>query len=279
MASFPSLITPKSIKRETQNEVDNSPAIYNARDYNIHLRELIAIEKTLVGKGMSVGTDSSLLGVLIKAINAYDSMANDGLISISSGTVQAGNPVLLPSGTLIAYTSGQVGPTDTTINVGLSGVQQTDFTAGFPTSGVLTKFNSTYDFFTSGGGGGITSQEIIVYTGISPTSFLNCTRGVVGTTSQIVSSNESALIVGGRASIMLGLNSWLDNTNPLGPLVSSGILTIAHDAILNTYAFLGNPAQQAPLPAGTSYAIGVSLNYSLAITKTFENIDSSDILG
>lgn len=285
MASFPSTIVPKNLKRETQNEVPGSPAIYNAGDYNVHLRELIAIEKMLVGKGMSVGTDSSLLSVLINAVNAYNSLSNGGLFSQVSGTLQAGTAIPMPPHTLTATTApgGPYGPSlslpanATTIYV--------DFTDGFPQSGTLTKFNSVHDYaafsenILGGLGGGvipqtyvmipqtwITSQEVITYDGITPTSFKNCVRGVEGDTQDVTYGN-TALIVGGRASIMLGLDSWI-NPQPLGIPPLSGVLQVDHDAMLNTYAY-----------GGTEYTAGVILNYSMIISKTFGNIDPSDILG
>jgi hypothetical protein len=269
MASFPNTVVPKNLKPETQNEVPGSPVIYNAADYNFHLRELIAIEKMLVGKGMSAGADSSLTSVLINAINAYNSLSNGGLLAKVSGTIQAGTPIPIPPKTLVAHTVGSLPADATTISV--------DFTAGFPVSGTLTKFNSVHEYAAFGENilesyvmtptNRITSQEVITYNGTTPTAFLNCTRKVEGD-AQDVPYWESATLIGGRASVMLGLNSWTGSI-PLAVPPQSGVLQVDHDAALNTYAYAG----------GTQYAAGVLLNYSMIISKTFGNIDPSDILG
>lgn len=255
MAFFPNELPPKRLKRETLSEVDDSPSIYNARDYNIHLREVLALFRYLVGRGISIDTDGSVLDLVSKAIEIFRKLTDDGLITTHSGIIASGATIQAPPGMPKAFTSGALGTGDTTITV-LS-------TDDFPTNGLLTKFNA---IVPGSIGIGTTNQEVIRYTGKTSTTFTGCTRSVEGT-AQAVASDKTALILPGRASLFLGTNGWQNN-------VTTGVLGIylSHDAALKVTASI----ESGTNPAAQKF---INAEYALTIAGTFENIDLSTVLG
>ena len=176
MAFFPDSPMPKNLKRETAKEVDNSASIYNARDYNIHHREILAMQRLLIGNGFAE-TDNGMLGAIIAALEALKNMTNGGLLSKYCGTIQSSEYVPIPAQVLNTKTGDTLLATATTIPV-LS-------TSGFPRSGFLTKFNNTNvvaagDFKSYAFGKSIMNYEIIRYAGKTDTSFTGCTREIDG---------------------------------------------------------------------------------------------------
>ena len=273
MAYFPSQIMPKRLMPETVREVDDSPAIYNARDYNIHLRELIAIERFLVGDGLSAASGNTGIVSMLNALaQAFNSLSKNGTILQTSGvisTVGAGDQpphligtVPLPAGLANTYTRDAVSKTDTTIPV----VSVKDF----PTSGYITKFNSVkaggYPFgFTS-----MSSQEVISYASVDTVTneFLGCTRAILGTAQDVPSGisrdTNPALIVAGRASVFLAHKGW-QTAQPTGggALVTNAY--IDHDASLMVSSAVYDNASNT---MDESHEI----IYSLTVSGTFENI-------
>ena len=265
MAYFPSQILPKRLVPETIREVDDSPTIYNARDYNTHLREMIAIERFLVGNGLDsagVGT-TGITGMLNALVQAFNNLSQNGTISQTSGVVPSDGTVPLPAGLANTYTSGAVAAGATSILV--VSVQ------GFPTSGYITKFNSvkTSPAGTSFGFKSLCSQEIIQYTSVdtSTNEFLGCTRAVMGSAQDVSGSvvgSTPALIVAGRASIFLAHKGW-QTVQPAGGEALVANVWINHDASLNvTNAVYDN--------AGSPMDETREIIYSLTMSGAFEDI-------
>ncbi len=268
MVYFPVSIMPKNLKRETVNEVDNSPNLFNARDFNIHHREIIAIEKFLVGDG--IGTDNlGLLDLISQEIQLLKDISNNGLLSQFSGNIKSGETISF----------ADRGDFHTALNVSFLADNATEIEVdsidGFPESGYLTKFNSTkkivddtsYDFGIS-----ITDQEIISYTGVSaaeginPAKFTGCTRGLEGTTAQDAETGAS-LIVGGKASLMLGIRSFKATTGTI-----PNQLYITHDAALKVTAAANDED-------ATAIDSLLEISYAMSIVGSFSDIRISQTLG
>jgi len=275
MAYFPVNIMPKSLKRETVNEVDNSPNIFNARDYNIHHREILALEKFLVGNGIGSG-DQGLLDVLTRELQIFRDLSNNGLISQFCGQMKSGETINLSG-------RGQFFQTHI-VSLTTAGATEieVDSVAGFPSSGYITKFNSMnktvsgspekvgYNF-----GSSITSQEIISYTGIvpedgsNPAKFTGCIRALEGTTDQEAAADDAAVIFGGKASLMLGLRSLKANAGKIPNQVF-----VSHDSKLFVTA-----AAYEDKPTLTPIDSLLEISYALSIVGTFEDIRISQFLG
>jgi hypothetical protein len=228
MAFFPVRPMPKELKRETSKEVDNNPSIFNARDFNVHHREIIAIEKMLIGDGST--TNNALINLIRDSIQSFYDITNNGKLGSFSGIVASGTKISVPAFIPQTTTSGVLAVGDTTITV--------VSTADFPDNGFLTKFNSIKTtlsgdpptpIFTFGEN--ITSQEIIAYTGKTDTTFTGCTRQQQGTIAQSVASDVVATIIAGRASLFLSGSAWASNGNPYHVFVE-------HDAELEVTAII-----------------------------------------
>jgi hypothetical protein len=221
---------PKKLRQETANEVDDSPLFYNAKDYNIHHREIRAIEQLLVGNvgfsGLvsSTGGANSITDVVEQMQDILRRMANNNLLAQFSGVVSTGNKIIIPPNMVQTATSGALSAATTTITVGT--------TDHFPDSGYITKFNSVgsrilctdgnppgagdrcdvgatkFVAYASGVAPHISNQEIINYDGKTSTQFLNCTRGAFGTTAQDVAADVAAVVVSGRAALSMGIHYW-----------------------------------------------------------------------
>lgn len=230
MAFFPSQVMPKALRKETINEVDSSPLIYNAKDWNAHHRELRAMQQVLLGGGSA--DQPYGISQLVSVVDDLISNIFDGsLVAQYAGTIKAGEQVSIPDGLTSTLTSGAVSAGDTVITV--------SSTDGFPDSGVITKFNGldVQERCTNGGapgGGGScpvgqpkfmeyskfigasdqrTFQEVITYNGKTSTQFLNCTRGINGTTAEDLDTDEQAAILLGNAALWLAPNVWIRDTN------------------------------------------------------------------
>jgi hypothetical protein len=305
---------PKRLRKETANEVDDCPLVYNARDYNIHHREIRAIQRFLVGSGLS-GTgvssgnsdppgdgsasvssaivnspsgENSINDLVSKIINLIDLLLNRGYIGQYTGTVQSGGKVKIPPAIVTTQTVGGISAGSTSIPV-------VD-TSGFPSSGVITKFNSlglesmcsddvpptggrcnagadriiSYDGLL-GSGYHATNQEVISYASKTTNSFEGCTRGVNGSTSQDVASGSPALVACGRAAVSFTHNFWGRG--------ESGVpnqFYLTHDASLTVVANLLDSGSRTR--DGTAIQDHIEIGWILTVSGYFEDTDVSQIL-
>lgn len=304
MAFFPDQVMPKSLKRESEKEVDNSPLIYNARDYNIHHREIRAIQAMLIGiaatnsgslgSGPATvgGTDDatsgggsgeggeSIAGTVSRVIEILDLFLNRGNIGQFTGSVEAGGQVRIPSDLVSTQTVGNVTTSATSIPV--------TSTAGFPPSGTITKFNriDTFEMCSDGtvpGGGSrcslgsqkvigyasaahVTNQEVITYTSKTGTSFNGCTRSVNGSTAQQATTTAPALVLLGRAAISFSHMFWGRGTSG-----SPNQFHLAHDALLRTRASL--QARGSRTRQGKVLEDHIEISWLLTVVGHFESIN------
>lgn len=283
MAFFPSRVLPKSLRKETSNEVDNSPLIYNARDYNIHHREIRSIEESLLGASSGGG----IINLVSTVNDLMSDILNGGLLAQYCGTIQAGGQISIPSKVTNTKTVGAVGSSDSTINV--------SSTEGFPDSGVLTKFNGlgvqewcTNNIAPSGGAcsvgaikfleydkfhGGATQrtfQETITYTSKTDTAFLNCTRGVNSTTAEAVSSAEQSVIILGNAALWLAPNVWVRDTTKFQ---NQFYITYTPDLTVNAHLL----EQGSRTVVKPNIDILTEINWGLSVVSYFSlpNIDQA----
>lgn len=305
MAYFPDSIMPKRLRKETAKEVDNSPLIYNARDYNIHHREIRSIQQLLIGvtgqgsnSSVAAGTNTSrsttgsgsesggtsVASVLVRYIEILEMFLNRGYMGHYAGTVQAGGQIQLPPNLISTQTVGTVNVGDATINV--------SSTAGFPPSGTITKFNrlDVIELCTDGnppGGGSrcnpgsqkiigyaglipsgyhATNQEIITYTGVTATSFTGCTRSVNGSTAQQATNEYPAIILSGRAAMSLSHNMWGRGTSG-----TPNQFWLAHDAMLKTSAAVQAEGSRTRL--GGELQDHIEIGWMLSVVGDFSDID------
>lgn len=324
MSYFPSSIIPLSLKPETSAEVDGAPNIFNAHDYNLHRRELVAIEKALLGKqslvasGVSGFSCSNLAGAsacpngggtggngtngmttgaaqALQQVQALiDQISNGGLMGQFCGAVRVGGAVPLPPSLVATVCQAPLLASATSIPV--------ESTAGFPSTGFITKFNNdpmqlecqaspgtplppggrcvggrqvwNLAGLVSPGGLHATNQEFIRYASLTPTSFEGCTRGYGGTTAQDLVNNgvfnTQALIANGRATIFLSCNFWgASKTNPTQVI-------LAHDSMLNVGGLVlqdGQPSNVASI--GTV----IEAAYALTVIGQFDSPNVSGAFG
>ena len=269
---------PKTIRQETVREVDDNPSIYNARDRNIHHREILAIEKFLVGtgwprSGSASGSNlgiaallSSLLGTL--RLPMYEFSAQIPMSKSLTNEVRLPHTLFGQSEDFPTTSTNEPGglpKTNTTINV-LS-------TSGFPNAGWITKFNSiaattagSPQYKTYGFGKAISSQEVISYSGKTDTAFLNCTRD--SSTAQDLQPGKNALVICGKGSLGLSLVSANNSESK-----DVRQLYIEHDAELVVAARLYEAAATL-----TSLA-DVSLLCNVTVVGPFGDIDLSALIG
>lgn len=295
MSYFPNSVFPKQLKRETASEVDNDPLILNARDYNVHEREIRAIEQFLIGsRGLALTSGSgasgavnptppntSLLTLTQAAINLFQRMTDGGLITTHSGVLRAGNPIPLPGGSINTLTSTSVAPSATTITV--------QSTAGFPSAGYITKFNGVNASMLCSGNNGhlaqcpagslqyfgytfgknMTNQEVIRYVGISGNSFTGCTRGIGGSTAQAADDNAPAVVMCGKASVMFSHNVW--DAGPTGNPVE---VYLEHDARLNTAAAVFQEGTRKLIKSLNGL---MEVGYTMTVIGWFDDVDVSQL--
>jgi len=267
MAYFPDRVMPKALRKETWQEVDGSPLIYNAADFNRHHREIIAIESLLLN-GSNVSEAVALAETLLARIASGDLMAH------SSGLLKNGQAVQVPAGIAKTSAAGPVGTADATITVAS--------TEGFPDSGYVTKFNAMAlaPYCHAGGapmGAGCplgtsaymdylpfvgtadtckTNQEVIRYRSKTATTLDFCDRGVDGTTAQALAGGETALVVSGKAAVsfspFFGAQDWSKQLDEL---------CVGHDARLVVTAYAMELGQRftkvMDTPVVTAYSLSV----------------------
>lgn len=269
---------PKRLKKETSNEVDGSPLVYNAWDYNRHLREIRSIECSLLGSSYGTG----IIDILTRAETVTEEIKRGGLMVFFSGTVPSGSQVPVPDRVTWVTISGPLLGTATEIYV--------DDVSYMPDSGYFTKINSitagqyctsgspvgagdrcaagvkymAYDQFL-GGAKYITSQELITYDGLDKANnkLLNCTRGVDGTTVQDLTGN--AVGIAGWASISLSHNAYARQTT-----IKPNQFYMTHDEMLNVYGALLEEGSSARIKDPISEIVEVS--YSWAIVGNFSSL-------
>lgn len=290
MAYFPDSVLPKRLRKETAAEVDNSPLIFNARDYNIHEREIRAIENFLIGQTRSTSipdgsttdiANTSLLDLTQLAIALFKRMTDGGMITSHTGTILAGRPIPMPSSVVYSKTSGVIGAGATSI-----GAVSTD---GFPNEGYLTKFNAITSVQLCSGNNGqlpqcpagsvqyqgfafgpkMTNQELIYYTSKTATTFDGCTRSVGASTAQYADDAAPAILVCGKASLMLSHNVW-DRSASQNP----NEFYLEHDAMLNTRAAL---YQEGNRKVTKSISGLIELAYSMTVSGWFDDVDVSQV--
>lgn len=267
---------PKRLKRETFTEVDNSPLVYNAADYNRHLREIRAIECSLIGSAQGTG----IIDLINRAETLTTQTLNGGQMVFLSGTVSSGGQVPVPNNVTWSVINGPLAAGDNEIVLA-------DATY-FPSSGYATKINAlpVSEYCTNGAAVGpgdqcgvgdgtkymaytpflggdtwITNQELITYDGIDlpNNKLLNCVRARDNTVAQDLDGN--AVIIAGWASIMLGMNAYLKAL-----LVPSEIY-ITWDEMLNVEGAVLEEGSETTVKDPISAAFEVS--YSWAIVGNF----------
>jgi len=316
MAFFPNYVMPKQLVRESSAEVDGSPLIYNANDYNRHHREIRAVEQFLIGiagseasgfSGYFTGASgfsgfsgfsgesratSGLFGVIQELDDIASKIINDGLMTSIAGYAVPNGKIPIPPDVVSAEITGPVLATDTTISCADASL--------FPKRGYLTKFNSVraidhcttnvqafsgdcasgetyqdYEPFVSFSGAisHMTNQEFIWYDARTDDSFGPCTRGADGTTAQDLETDEVAVIVTGRASLMLSNYAWAKQSSQtpgstLNP-GSSGFrqFVVSHGADLMVQAAGFSGADMDQIDA--YYRVG----YSLMVTPNFDDVN------
>jgi hypothetical protein len=276
---------PKRLKEETVNEIDGSPLVYNAFDYNRHHREIRAIQCYLIGAEEDSGFEEMLLDV-------------EGLVStflrvgmtMMSGAIPSGAEVPIPAGIPVTNTSGTLSASATSIPV--LGAQD------YPQQGFLTKFNAlrTQERCSGGGAPGVgdrcpvgeskilqyrhvidgveelTIQEIIQYNGLEDDTFLNCVRGFDGSSAQDVEEGETAIIIPGRASLTLTPHSLSrDSGNPEEGLPRAPFpyqFIVENDATLNASVSVFEQGSRQVLKDPMDGAFEVA--YSWVISQNFD---------
>ena len=302
MSYFPNQIMPKTLMKETSKEVDDSPAIENAKDWNTQHREIRAIEKFLIGDRSSgglilAGADQQGTTQLPKSLKdgvdyvryVLEELFNGCWLSQYTGTVRYKNYINLPDCVVKTKTTGDISSVDTTITV--------ESTDGFPRSGTITKINGlrTEEYCQSGvsgfavGPGDIcavgtkyiaysdftgavkhrTSQEIITYTNKNETQFLNCTRSVNGSTSEDL-VDEQAIVLSGNASLSISHNFWAENPDS-SPHACEVYVSITPDLYVDG----------GVLKRGTNQVVNhiesfVEVSYTLMLISDFQDIPISD---
>jgi hypothetical protein len=272
MASFPDSIIPNRLVPETQREVDGNPSIFNAKDYNVHRRELRAIEKRAMAMTNAIDSAKEKMGY-VSSGNLFQ--YHSGGTTIATGSVGS-TPV--PS-SLVLTSTGEAIETGAAIIV-------VDDTSAFPSSGYITKFNnnvgspgdplslilsaSTLPPTAYSG----TNQEIIQYSSKTATTFNGCTRGKFGTTIQRQpASSESVsnplgtnrcLILGGRATFSIYPSTLAKSGSTFYEYM------LEHDAMLRFRIRL--------LKDGTAVSDSCVLRYVLMAIGQFDDLDLGALL-
>ena len=303
MAYFPNQIMPKMLMKETSKEVDDSPAIENAKDWNVQHREIRAIEKLLIGDNPSgglvlAGSDQQGTTQLPKCLKdgvdyvryLLEELFNGCWLSQYSGTVRYKNYIKFPDCVIQTKTTGAILSGDTTITV--------ESTDGFPRSGTITKINGlrTEEYCQSGaggspvGGGDVcttgtkyitysdfftgtkhrTSQEIITYTDKTQTQFLNCTRSVNLSTAEDLASDEQAVILSGNASLCISHNFWAEKANTT-PHACEAYVSVTPDLYVD-----GGVLRRGTNQVTNSVEEFVEVSYTLTLISDFQDISLSD---
>lgn len=181
MAYFPYNLMPLSPK---QTPSDANPSTNRLRitadQYNMHDEEIQAIE-TFLGTFDKTGKISTgLIGTVYGIVDQINSICVEG-VKLSSGAAQSGQAMTFPEDATVTYLKTKPDLTGTTIDVAS--------TNGFPDKGVISIVNDISLGVRSEDGISFSSLsaptsvvEWIRYEKKSPTAFLNCQRGYLGST-------------------------------------------------------------------------------------------------
>lgn len=152
-----------------------------AEGFNLHTDEIIAIEQFL---GLEAATEAdvndllggrvdpqNIIGIL-RLLSETTNLFSEGVLA-TSGQVHNGQRMIFPEGATTTFLQKTPAATDRIIEV--------VSTIGFPDSGVISILNDLD--VPAAGSENKTTVEIIRYGGKSSTQFMNCERGVDGTTT------------------------------------------------------------------------------------------------
>jgi hypothetical protein len=277
MAYFPKRRMPKTLKRETTAEVDGSPLVYNARDYNILVREVLAIEEFLGSEEDAQQGRETFASLLRQALGQLEAMTDGGLIRRHSAAAKAGGILQVPASMTHTTTVGELADNATTIVV--------DSTDGFPSSGYITKINAISTNLNCDGNV-VTDEcseadpifisynllkhnfnyELISYTSKTDTTFEGCVREVAGAAAEVPYS-ASAVIISGRASLSLTHNFW-GKENDKEPET----LYARHNADLMATGALYSASQPEKIDKF------VELAYCITVSGGIDSLDTSSLL-
>lgn len=268
---------PKMLKKETSAEVDGSPLVYNARDYNILVREVLAIEEFLGTEEDAAQGRETFASLLRRALGQLESITDGGLVRRHSAAVKAGGILQVPKNIPNTLTVGELLASGTAI-----AVESTD---GFPESGYITKINAISTELNCDGNI-VTDEcsepdpvfiqynllkhnfnyELISYSSKTATSFEGCIREVEGTAVDVPYS-ASGVIISGRASLSLTHNFW-GKENDKAP----DLLYARHNADLMATGALYSPSQAEKIDKF------VQLAYCVTVSGGFDSLDTSSLL-
>lgn len=276
MAYFPRSVMPKKLRRETPLEVDNAPTIYNARDYNIHHREILAIEKALIGKGSDPNAPIGVEQALSLLEGTLDGLFSNGTIYRASGIVKSGDAIPLPDSVLNTTAHGPLSTSQTSITV--------TSTKGFSPKGYITKINAIPMMAQTGGDtygglntGRLTFQEVISYQSISGNTFVGCARALFKTNAQALPYSNSLSIGGndGNVAVIVGGQASL--------FYSPVRIDVGDTAIVDSFVGYG----EAAMSVGLKTRVGSTptdvpntswFGYSLVVVGQFPDIDLSAVM-
>jgi len=182
MSYFPNQIMPLTPK-QTPPEANPTTNRYRitSQQYNMHDEELQAIELFIGTFDKTGKIRTGILGDITDLIDQINTICVGGICS-SSGAVQSGQLMTFPEDATVTYLNSTLSPYDATIDV--------FSTSGFPNKGVISIVNDIVQGKPNSDGtwssttvGGTSIVEWIRYDGKTPTSFLNCQRAYLGTTS------------------------------------------------------------------------------------------------
>lgn len=255
MAHFPDSVMPKKLAKETNLEVDGNPSIYNAKDYNLHHREILAIEKFIIDNGGIEDTMSKLEDL-------FASLTGGGLITRLTGILSPGAHIILPSHVIHTRTVGNLSTTATSVTV--------SSTAGFQPSGYFTRMSPMRTDYNSYIGTNsskmLTFQEVVKYSGISGNIFTGCERSQLSTIAQNI--GETCTVIAGRASLMFTPLSMV----PLDTSIKKvDRISVQCSGVMDNALFAAIGATDVPL----HWAAG----YSLVIVGQMPKIDLSGVSG
>jgi len=180
MAYFPEQIMIDVQKADIQADEDMESLVPTnpilAEDYYVLADEIIAIENFL-GVNQATQNDQgnllnlnpatqNVLSMVRQLVAGLNALTSNGVLT-SSGYANEQQRIIFPEDAWATFLASPPAFSDTSISV-LS-------TSGFPQSGTISILN---DCNVSLG----TTVEWITYSGLTPTQFLNCKRGALGTT-------------------------------------------------------------------------------------------------
>lgn len=278
MVFFPNEVMPKDLKKTT-GDIPGYPLVYNAADHNAHHREIIAIQKFLIGNNGTGGLRQAFQNVQ----NSIERLANGDYLYSLAGVFPSGGKIHVPEEILQTSATGLLTTSATTMTVGS--------TKDWPKTGILTKFNSNLaeetcltdgsTSFPCSGGGNVkwldyenqltqmTNQELISYRVVSETQVLLVHRGLYGTTKQEIPADSTALVICGRAAVMFTPQVWEADTDD-----DVSQIVLDHTADLRAFVKVEGAATASVLTDVSGF---VDVHYLLTVAANFEVIGTEGI--